>query len=448
MFDQLLIILPKRHFMFEQASFSTPNSAQADETTGRYIVTFRDNSVAEGMAVLREEMGISRLANAADFAGSALDLEQLDSLEGAVFPTLGVAVVSLDDEALSEVMAVAGEGSPILDVEPERVFYIVGTELQFDYLEGYRDAVDNLFQKISTAAPSEQNGAKTLASFADDALSTWGLKATKATTSRYTGKGVRVAVLDTGMDLSHPDFKGRSIVSKSFVPGEDVQDGNGHGTHCVGTACGGKDLNGRRYGVASEATIYVGKVLSNAGSGYTSWILAGMEWAIANQCQVISMSLGNSVPTSSTAYETIGRRALENGCLIVAAAGNHRQRVATPPGTVGQPANSPSILAVGAIDSNLQLASFSCTSGIDLGANVDIAAPGVAVYSSVPTNRGRYASFNGTSMATPHVAGIAALHAQAHDVRGALLWLYLLWTSTRMELPSTDVGSGLAQAPQ
>lgn len=434
--------------MSKQASFSIPSSTQADETTGKYVITFRDNAVTEGLTALREQAGIARLANAADFPESALDLDRLDAAEGAVFPTLGVAVVSMDEDALSHVMSVAGEDSAILAVEPERVFYAIGTELLIDYLEGYRDAVDNLYQKISTTAPHEiGNGVKPTVSFVDDALSTWGLKATKTTTSRYTGRGIRVAVLDTGMDLQHPDFRGRAIVSKSFVPGEEVQDGNGHGTHCIGTACGSKDLNGRRYGVAYESTIYAGKVLSNAGSGNTSWILAGMEWAIANQCQIISMSLGNTIPTPSTAYETVGRRALDNGCLIVAAAGNNG-RQSPPSNTVGQPANSPSILAVAAIDSNLQRADFSAISGSDLGANVDIAAPGVAVYSSVPMNRGRYAVFNGTSMATPHVAGIAALYSQAYGVSGPLLWLYLLWTAMRLPLPSTDVGSGLAQAPQ
>jgi subtilisin family serine protease len=165
-----------------------------------------------------------------------------------------------------------------------------------------------------------------------------------------------------------------------------------------------------------------------------------MEWAIASRCAVISMSLGNTVPTPSTAYETIGRRALQNGCLIIAAAGNHR------PGTVGQPANSPSIMAVAAIDSNLRLASFSCGSGTAQGANVDIAGPGVAIYSSVPMPR-RYDVFNGTSMATPHVAGIAALHAQASGVRGAQLWQLLTSKALRLSIPTVDVGSGLVQAP-
>ncbi len=435
--------------MSEQASFSIPRSASNGETTGRYVITFRDNSVSEGLVTLREQTGISGLANAADFPESALDLNQLEASGGAVFPTLGVAVVSMDDEALSRVMSSAGEDSAILAVEPERVFYALEPGLQRDYLEGYHDAVDSLYKKVvSNSLHEVGNGARATAMFDDDEQYTWGLKATKAATSRYTGRGIKVAVLDTGMDLQHPDFKGRSIISQSFVPGEDVQDGVGHGTHCIGTACGSTDLNGRRYGVAYEATIYVGKVLDNSGSGYTSWILAGMEWAIVNQCQVISMSLGNKVSTPSIAYEKVGRRALDNGCLIVAAAGNHRGNDPNKPGTVGQPANSPSIMAVAAIDNELQLAFFSCTSGPGLGANVDIAAPGVAVYSSVPMDKGRYAVYRGTSMATPHVAGIAALCSQAYGVRGPLLWLYLIWTAMRMPLPSVDVGSGLVQAPQ
>jgi subtilisin family serine protease len=430
--------------MSELPSFPIPATAQANETTGRYIITFRDDEVAEGLALLSDQAGISGLPSAADFSESAMDLDQLEAAGGAVFPTIGVAVVSLDEEALNNVMTLAGEDSTILAVEPESIFYVIDDELPKDYLRGYRDAVNNLYEKITATELLEEIGAE--ACFLDDAQSTWGLKATKAMTSRYTGRGMKVAVLDTGMDLQHPDFRGRSIVSKSFVPGEAVQDGHSHGTHCIGTSCGFKNLNGRRYGIAYEATIHVGKVLSNAGSGNGAWILAGMEWAIVNQCQVISMSLGNTNPNPSTAYETVGRRALQRGCLIVAAAGNHRLSV--PPGTVGQPANSPSIMAVAAVDSCLRLASFSCRSGTASGANVDIAGPGVAVYSSVPVNKGRYAVFNGTSMATPHVAGIAALYAQARGARGAQLWQLLISSALRLPIPTVDVGSGLGQAPQ
>jgi subtilisin family serine protease len=426
--------------MSGQASFPIPSTASNEETTGRYIVTFQDGATPEGIAALRDVAGISALPDARDFADSAMDSSELDAAGGGTFPTLGVAVVSLDDLALSGVMNIAGESSAILAIEPERIYYAIEEGLSSEYLKGYRDAVNHLYEQCKA---KETPGDKDLAAlaFRDDAQSTWGLKATKVINSLgRSGRGINVAVLDTGMDLKHPDFFGRSIQSKSFVPGEAVQDGHGHGTHCIGTACGFKNVNGRRYGVAYEATIYAGKVLSNAGSGSQSWILAGMEWAIASRCAVISMSLGNTVPTPSTAYETIGRRALQNGCLIIAAAGNHR------PGTVGQPANSPSIMAVAAIDSNLRLASFSCGSGTAQGANVDIAGPGVAIYSSVPMPR-RYDVFNGTSMATPHVAGIAALHAQASGVRGAQLWQLLTSKALRLSIPTVDVGSGLVQAP-
>lgn len=424
--------------MFEKPSFPIPTTAQVEETTGRYIITFRDDRVDQGLAALREA-NITEIVSTADFPESAINMSQVEVAGGVVFPTLGVAVVTLDEDALNRVTAMAEEDSPILAIEPERIFYAISTGLQEDYLRGYRDAISHLYETATVTAP--MNGVEPTETYFDDAQSTWGLKATKVINSRYTGRGIKVAVLDTGFDLQHPDFRGRKIVSKSFVPGEGVQDENRHGTHCIGTACGFKDANGRRYGVAYESTIFVGKVLSNAGSGSTTGILAGMEWAIINQCQVISMSLGNNVPTPSPAYETIGRRALQNGCLIVAAAGNGR-----PTYTVGQPANSPSIMAVGAIGSSLQLASFSSRSGPDPGANVNIAGPGVAVYSSVPMNMGRYASLNGTSMATPHTAGIAALYAQAYQARGLRLWQLLTSRTRQLPLPASDVGTGLVQA--
>ena len=116
-------------------------------------------------------------------------------------------------------------------------------------------------------------------------------------------------------------------------------------------------------------------------------------------------------------------------------------------GFVDIPANSPSIMAVDAIDANLRIADFSSRSNPVQGGKVDIAAPGVAVYSSWPM-AARYKSISGTSMATPHVAGIAALLRQATGTTGAALWSRLIQTARAMTLPSVDVGAGLAQAPQ
>ena len=187
-------------------------------------------------------------------------------------------------------------------------------------------------------------------------------------------------------------------------------------------------------------------MLNDQGAGTDSEILAGIDWALTNGVHVISMSLGADVPEVSPTYETVGRRALDAGTLIVAAAGNNAERSAGNVGFVGMPANSPSIMAIGAIDSQLQIADFSARSSTVEGGKVDLAAPGVDVYSSwtMPT---RYRSISGTSMATPHVAGVAALLSQASGVRGAELWTKLTQTALPMSLESADVGAGLVQAP-
>ena len=174
---------------------------------------------------------------------------------------------------------------------------------------------------------------------------------------------MKVAVLDTGFDLGHPDFVGRDVTALSFVAGESAQDGHGHGTHCIGTSCGPRmPSTGPRYGVAHEADIFAGKVLSNSGSGTDAGILAGINWAVANRCPVISMSLGAPVPQAHPPYSAAGHRALQRGSLIIVAAGNNADRRAGNFGFVGAPANSVEIMAVGALDMPLGMAYFSARS--------------------------------------------------------------------------------------
>ena len=169
----------------------------------------------------------------------------------------------------------------------------LGTPTSY-YLRGYRDAVVSLVDHLlGGPSPAVAEAEAIIESFTDDTVSTWGLKAAKVPNSRFSGRGIHVAVLDTGLDLRHPDFSGRSVTPKSFISGQEVQDGHGHGTHCIGTSCGPERPGQvRRYGCAFRAEIFAGKVLSNAGSGADTGILAGIEWALTSGCRVISMSLG------------------------------------------------------------------------------------------------------------------------------------------------------------
>lgn len=291
-----------------------------------------------------------------------------------------------------------------------------------------------------------------LQSFTDTAQATWGLQATGAVTSRYDGSGIRVAVLDTGLDMQHPDWLGRSVKHQSFIPEETVDDGNGHGTHCAGTACGGPPIEPgvMRYGVAPRAEVLIGKVLSNGGSGAERQVQRGILWAINSGAQIISMSLGSTVrpgeqPTPE--YERLGRLALGQGALIIAAAGNESQRRFGFIAPVGSPANSPSVMAVAAVDENLAVADFSCGGINGNGGAVDIAGPGVGVLSSYPRPR-LYRTLSGTSMACPHVAGCAALWAQSNSaLRGQALWNALISNASPLAESARDVGAGLVQAP-
>ncbi|MEM9485131.1 MAG: S8 family serine peptidase [Cyanobacteria bacterium P01_F01_bin.116] len=422
------------------------------ETTGRYLVLLPDEDLGAGIQALSSATGIQGVARAADFEDHAFTTEELDSPNASVFDDLGVAVVPLDPDQAQSVRASAAAHHNVLAIQPERVVYAIDhAGLSADYLRGYRDAATHLYDQ---AEPQRgQAVASTHSGHHPDyknGQTTWGLQATRVVDSPYSGLGIKVAVLDTGMDLDHPDFAGRKLHSRSFINGESVQDANGHGTHCIGTACGPKDsAELPRYGVAYNAEIYAGKVLDNRGSGSDSGILAGIEWAVNNGCAIVSMSLGAPTrpgDTFSPIYERIGERALKRGSLIIAAAGNESRRDNGQINPVGYPANAPSLMAVGALDSQLGMGFFS-NGSINLdGGQVDIAAPGVEVHSSWPMPD-RYKSINGTSMATPHVSGIAALYAEATGARGLELWAWLMRDAQRLGLPGTDVGIGLVQAP-
>lgn len=240
------------------------------------------------------------------------------------------------------------------------------------------------------------------------------------------GRGIKVAVLDTGIDWTHPDLAANVKGAVSFVPGETPMDGNSHGTHCAGTI--GAAINGNGVvGVAPEAWLYGVKVLANSGAGQYSWIIAGINWAIQNKMQVVSMSLGGG--GAPAALEAICNAAFNAGVLLVAAAGN------AGPGmnTVGFPAKYRSVIAVSAIDASNVIASFSSR-----GPEVEICAPGVQTLSTVPG--GGYGTKSGTSMACPHVAGAAAVIWGAHRfATNRQIWDLLAATADNFGAPGWDV---------
>lgn len=262
----------------------------------------------------------------------------------------------------------------------------------------------------------------------------WGVSAVGADTTSRTGAGVVVAVLDTGIDASHAAFDGVHIVKRNFTGGNDGDgDVNGHGTHCAGTIFG-RDVDGKRIGVARGVTeARIAKVLDDLGGGTSIGLFEGMQWAINQGAHVISMSLGLDYPglvaqltkqgmavnvatslaleayrANIRAFDTLmafiaSQVAFGAGALVVAAAGNESSRPETEI-SVSVPAAANDVISVGAAGrasrNSLVVAPFSNT-------QPTLTAPGVQVLSA--KTGGGLTEKSGTSMATPHVAGVAAL---------------------------------------
>ncbi len=247
------------------------------------------------------------------------------------------------------------------------------------------------------------------------------------------GAGVKVVVIDTGIDRTHPDLAARlkggwNAIAKT----EDYNDDNGHGSHCAGTIAAIDDAVGV-VGVAPEADLYGVKVLDAGGSGTFDDVIAGMQWAVDNDMDIASMSLGAS--RGNPALEEAVKAMEAAGVTLIAAAGNSG-------GSVGFPAAYPGAISVAASDSRDLLARFSSR-----GPSVAVIAPGVAVKSTYMG--GAYDTLSGTSMATPHVSGLAALYvarnpgASPAAVRAAL-------ASAAVKLPGVipeGQGAGLPLAP-
>ncbi len=310
----------------------------------------------------------------------------------------------------------------------------------------------------------------------------WGVKAVGALDSPFTGAGVTVAVLDTGIDADHEAFDGKTIEQRDFT-GEGDGDGNGHGTHCAGTLFGGT-VGGLRIGVAPGVDrALIGKVLDSDGGGTTEQILDGLLWAVRSGANVVSMSLGfdfpglvrrlidrgmDVEPATSMAlaafrenvrlFDALGllvraHSSMFSNAIVIAAAGNESRRPRYEVAT-SAPAAADGLISVGALQRRggshvrYAVASFSNAAPVMSG-------PGVAIQSA--KTGGGLASLNGTSMATPHVAGVAALWfeqilstnpgAHIRQLEGRLIGTASLDDIAAGETLA-NVGVGLARAPR
>ncbi|HEY9390970.1 MAG TPA: S8 family serine peptidase [Mycobacteriales bacterium] len=254
----------------------------------------------------------------------------------------------------------------------------------------------------------------------------------------FDGSGVTVAVLDTGVDPTHPDLAGRIEATADFTGGDDPVDHAGHGTHVASILAGSGAASAGRYrGVAPAARLLVGKVLGDDGSGTLSGVISGMQWAAAQGADVVNLSLGGPVTRGDDPMsQALNQLSEQYGTLFVVAAGNHG--VFEPgDGSVSAPASADDALAVGSVDERDRLASSSRRGRFgDTAIKPELVAPGVRITAARAAGTGegtdpRYATYSGTSMAAPHAAGAAALLKQEHPD-----WTF---TTLRAALTSTSV---------
>ncbi|MEM9902651.1 MAG: S8 family serine peptidase [Pseudomonadota bacterium] len=429
---------------------SFPDMSGPSETGDLLVLVDPEAKATASIKALESASG-TKIAAATDFSGQGATAAQgLDDADGVFVERFGLAMIrGRSADARAELPGVLRRASAVQHVRPE--YYMHATDTVRERYESWvRDGLRLLADGAGNALRAERMPEPEIDFSTDNVASTWGVRAVRADLSPYSGRGIKIAVLDTGFDFQHPDFVGRNLYGESFVPGETAQDLDGHGTHCAGTAAGPLAHDqAPRYGVAPEADLVILKVLGNNG-GRENWVIAGMQRAIDLNCEVLSMSLGRRVGIGEDpdpVYERIGQIALASGSLIVAAAGNDSRRHRGIVAPVNAPANAPSIIAVGAIDDRGRIANFSNGGLNDDGGEVNFCAPGVDIASAYPMPR-RYENLNGTSMATPHVAGVAALYAEADpSLRGRRLWEVLRRRAADIGVPIRAGGAGLVQAP-
>jgi subtilisin len=366
-------------------AFAVPS--HAEERMTRRIVVFASGTSAAQRLALAEATG-------------AKIVRELPLINAVVIETPSTQVSSMDTKltALAEVSRI--------DQDPKinwlKAVDAPGVDFRLPNMEAIMAPLAALKTRKAVPAPGPEAG---------QAIQ-WGVKRVNAPAAwaKSRGAGVKVVVIDTGLDMTHPDLAGNikggwNAITKSA----DFNDDHGHGTHCGGNIAALDNAVGI-VGVAPKADLYGVKVLDANGSGTFDDVIAGMQWAVDNHMEVASMSLGADQGNQALADMVAAMK--KGGVTLIAAAGNSG-------GSVGFPGGYPEAIAVAASDSNDALADFSSR-----GPQVAVIAPGVNVYSL--SKNGGYETMSGTSMATPHVAGLAVLYVSKHkgatpdQVRAAL----------------------------
>ncbi|UCJ08504.1 S8 family serine peptidase [Chitinophaga pendula] len=388
--------------------------------TGRHLVSLAggQNAAQFEKAAKNASLKIASIESFDDLNQKGLSQQILQEADGVILPKLEVAIINPDKESeLSMLITHPSTKDKFHYSEPERFVY--------------------------PAMPP-----KSKFQYSNNVTSAWGIQVINALNSTFSGKGIRIAVLDTGLDLDHPDFAGRIAGSKSFIENEDANDVVGHGSMSAGIAGGFRRTpDGMRYGVAFGASLYIGKVINKNSKGTDTSLLDGIEWALQHKCHIINLSVVRAIDPKqkgySADYESTAAKALQNNCLIIAAAGNESDREFNLIEPVAEPANCPSVMAVAALDGNIQVANFSCGGLFANGGQIDIAGPGVDIFST--SKEAGYATDSGTSAAAPFVSGLAALFWEKHpQATASEIWMKLIQNAKRLDINATDVGAGLA----
>ena len=371
----------------------------------RYLLTLLDGAEAEGLKRIAKTRAGLKFQSHDEFGARWLGTEDEDV--AIALEPIGVVSLRLSDEERSAFARQLAPFGPFGGIEEDLPLRVI---------------------------PFER-------SWIDKRALPWNLTATRVDTSHFRGDGIRLCVLDCGYDKDHTDFDGRLAADpKSFVGNDPGVDTMNHGTACLGIATGRAPHEDLRYGMAPDCSILIGQVLDDRGRGGTTELAAGILWAVEKGAHVISLSVGLETNEPSPVLERVGARALDAGCLLIAAAGNNA--------SVIQPANGPSFMAVAGLDENLCRAPHSSLSGPGFGARIDLGAPSQDIATSFPLPRKYGIATTGTSLAAPHVAGIAALWAEASGARGRALCLHHVPSARTLPVPSSEMGAGLIQAPQ